>query len=61
MDITGSARDFIYAISKKNFRVFKKFINRDDAIYQHGRDKYEELAFQYWCLDLSRKDDEAQP
>lgn len=60
MDITGSARDFIYAISKQNFRVFKKFINRDNAVYQHGRDKYEELAFQYWCLDLSRKDDETQ-
>lgn len=50
MDIAGSDRDFIYAISKKNCRVFKKFINRDDAIYRRGREKYEELAFQYWCL-----------
>lgn len=53
MDIAGSNRDFIYAISKKNCCVFKKHINRDDAIYRSGRDKYEELAFQYWCLNLN--------
>ena len=52
MDIAHSDRDFIYAISKKNNRVFKKFINRDDTVYQRGREKYEELAFQYWCLTL---------
>ena len=50
MDIARSDRDFIYGISKKNACVFKKFINRDDAIYKRGREKYEELAFQYWCL-----------
>lgn len=53
MDIAHSDRDFIYAISKKNNRIFKKFIRRDDAIYKNGRDKYEELAFQYWCLNLA--------
>lgn len=52
MDIAHSDRDFIYGISKKNCCVFKKFINRDDAIYKRGREKYEELAFQYWCLNL---------
>lgn len=50
MDIAGSERDFIYAISKKNCAVFKKFIMRGDEIYTRGREKYEELAFQYWCL-----------
>lgn len=50
MDIAGSDRDFIYAISKKNGKVFKKFITRGDVIYNRGRDKYEELAFQFWCL-----------
>ena len=50
MDIAGSNRDFIYALSKKNCKVFKKFINRDDKVYNRGREKYEELAFQYWCL-----------
>ena len=29
---------------------FKKFITRDDCIYTRGREKYEELAFKYWCL-----------
>ena len=52
MDIAHSDRDFIYAISKKNCRVFKHFIQRGDRTYQRGRDKYEELAFQYWCLSL---------
>lgn len=50
MDIAHSDRDFIYAISKKNCNIFKKFIQRGDAIYNKGREKYEELAFQYWCL-----------
>ena len=52
MDIAHSDRDFIYAISKRNCRVFKKFITRGDATYTRGREKYEELAFQYWCLSL---------
>ena len=50
MDIARSDRYFIYAISKKNCRVFKKFINRDDEVYTRGREKYEELAFQWWLL-----------
>lgn len=53
MDIAGSDRDFIYAISKKTGQVFKKFITRGDEIYNRGRDKYLELAFQWWCLDLN--------
>lgn len=52
MDIANSQRDFIYAISKKNCRVFKKFINRGDDIYNRGRDKYEDLAFKYWAFVL---------
>ncbi len=50
MDIVGSDYDFIYAISKKNNRIFKKFITRNDPIYRSGRDKYTSLAFKYWCL-----------
>lgn len=53
MDIAHSDRDFIYAISKKNCMVFKKHIDRCSDIYQLGREKYEELAFQYWCLNLT--------
>ncbi|MGN1353558.1 MAG: PD-(D/E)XK nuclease-like domain-containing protein [Alloprevotella sp.] len=52
MDIARSDRDFIYAISKRNCCVFKTFINRDDTTYLRGRDKYAELAFQYWCLNI---------
>lgn len=50
MDIAGSDRDFIYAISKRNGRVFKKFINRGDEVYNRGREKYLDLAFKYWCF-----------
>ena len=52
MDIANSNKDFIYAISKKNCNIFKLFINRGDAIYTRGREKYEELAFQYWAFTL---------
>lgn len=52
MDIANSNRDFIYAISKKNFNIFKCFINKGDEVYNRGKEKYEELAFQYWCLNL---------
>lgn len=55
MDIAGSDRDFIYAISKKNNKIFKKFITRGDEVYNRGREKYEELAFQYWCLSPQYK------
>lgn len=50
MDIAGSDRDFIYAISKKNCKVFKKFINRGDETYLRGKEKYQELAFKYYLL-----------
>lgn len=50
MDIAGSNQDFIYAISKKTFQVFKKYIRRGDEIYTRGREKYEDLAFKYWCF-----------
>ena len=53
MDIARSSCDFIYAISKKNSRVFKKFITRGDDVYSRGREKYEELAFQYWAFNLN--------
>lgn len=43
-------KDFIYAISKKNFKVFKKMIVRGDEVYTRGREKYMDLAFKYWTL-----------
>jgi len=50
MDIAGSKQDFIVAISKKNQKIFKAFIKRDDAIYRKGKEKYDELAFRWWML-----------
>ncbi len=50
MDIVGSDRDFIYAISKKNCKVFKYFIQRGDKTYERGKEKYLDLAFKYWQL-----------
>lgn len=52
MDIAGSNKDFIYAISKKNCNIFKLFINRGDEVYNRGREKYSDLAFKYWCFAL---------
>lgn len=51
MDIVNSDRDFIYAISKKNCRIFKYFITgRDHPAYKAGKEKYLDLAFKYWQL-----------
>lgn len=50
MDIARSTCDFIYAISKRNCRVFTIRIRRGDPLYLRGKDKYLELAFHYWCL-----------
>ncbi|MGR4857858.1 hypothetical protein ABLT32_01990 [Bacteroides pyogenes] len=50
MDIAGSDRDFIYAISKKNCKIFKAFIRRGDETYNRGKEKYEDLAFKWWQL-----------
>lgn len=52
MDIAGSDKDFIYAISKKNCKIFKKFIKRGDQVYRRGFDKYNELAFKYYLFVL---------
>ena len=50
MDIAGSQQDFIYAISKKNLKIFKAFIRRNDDTYKRGKEKYDELAFKWWML-----------
>lgn len=52
MDIAHADCDFIYAISKRNCNVFTTRIRRDGPVYLRGREKYQELAFQYWCLAL---------
>lgn len=49
-DIEETNQDFIYAVSKKNFKVFKKFIKRGDPWFVRGQEKYNELAFKWWQL-----------
>ena len=51
MDIAGSKQDFIYAISKKNCKIFKHFItDRNHPTYTKGKEKYEDLASKWWQL-----------
>ena len=50
LDPAMGNQDFIYAISKKNYKVFFKKIVRDDETYRRGKDKYLELAFQYYMF-----------
>lgn len=47
---TWGKQDFIYAVSKKNFKVFFKKILWGDEVFQRGLEKVNELAFRYWML-----------
>lgn len=50
MDISGSDKDVLIGISKKNFKVFKVPIRRGDELFEQGVQKYSELAFKWWSL-----------
>lgn len=50
MDIEEAERDVVIGISKKNFRVFKIFINHDSEIYKQGKAEYLELAYKWYLL-----------
>jgi hypothetical protein len=50
MDIVGSDKDLIIGVSKKNFKVFKVRIKRNDEFYNEGRAQYSELAYRWWTL-----------
>ncbi len=50
MDIAGSNEDVLIGISKKNFKVFKIFINRASSWYREGFAKYNELAFRWFLM-----------
>lgn len=50
MDIAGSNEDVLIGISKKNFKVFKIFINRKSDWYRDGFAKYNELAFRWHTM-----------
>lgn len=50
MDITGTDKDMLIGISKKNCKIFKIAINRGDKLYMKGKEQYQFLAFKYWSL-----------
>lgn len=50
MLLSGSARDMIIGISKKNLGIFKIYVNRGDAFWNSGYQKLIDLAFKYWTL-----------
>lgn len=50
MDIEKSDKDVLIGISKKNFKIFKVFIDRNHGFYKSGKEKYTYLAFKYWLM-----------
>jgi hypothetical protein len=50
MLLSGSARDMIIGISKKNLKIFKIYITRGDVFWKSGYEKLVDLAFKYWIL-----------
>ena len=55
MDISGAKTDVIIGVSKKNFKVFTKIINKGDAFYTEGRRKNTELAQYFYFMFGSDK------
>ena len=53
MDIANSDKDVLIGISKKNFKIFKVFINRESELYKTGLQKYSYLAFMYNLLNVA--------
>lgn len=51
MDIAESDYDILIGISKKNFKIFKTFIKRGDALYREGYDDYNNLAYRWWLIN----------
>lgn len=57
MDISGTEKDMLIGISKKNFKVFKIGLDKNAPIgtktrdlYELGKAQYQELAFKYWLM-----------
>lgn len=50
MTISEADMDVLVGISKVNFKVFKKFIKRDDALFKSGMEKLNYLAYKYFLL-----------
>lgn len=57
MDISGTEKDMLIGISKKNFKVFKISLDKNAPVgtkardlYELGKSQYQELAFKYWLF-----------
>ncbi len=50
MTIAESKQDVLIGISKKNFKVFKVPIKRDDEMFKSGMEKVNELTFKWWQM-----------
>lgn len=51
MDLSGANQDMIIGISKVYpFRVFKVPVKKGGDLYNNGKAKYQELAWNYWTL-----------
>lgn len=53
MDIAKSDKDVLIGISKKNFKIFKVFINRESDLYKSGLQKYSYLAYMYKLINVA--------
>ena len=56
MDIENRTHDVIIGISKKNYQIFKIYINKGDELYKLGVEQYKALAYKYFYLfgDLNK-------
>lgn len=50
MTLSGSQKDVLIGVSKKNFKVFKVFITRDSELFKSGMEKFTDLAFKWHIL-----------
>jgi PDDEXK-like domain of unknown function (DUF3799) len=50
MEVSASNKFCIFAINKRNFRIFKRFVNRGDATWQRGREKCLALVQKYTVI-----------
>jgi hypothetical protein len=50
MDIAKSDVDVIIGISKKNYKIFKVFIDTNSEIYKKGKEDYMDLAIRHYLL-----------
>lgn len=61
MSQSGAKHDVLIGISKVNYKVFKLFINRGDAFFNSGMQKFTDIAFKWWELIGDSCNDQSNP